>query len=125
LCNLQTCVAGKTAAPAVSCSRHGDVELDRTREGIGHRRPDFRVGDQRIQLRARTIGVEGDFGADVREADRLFRQIAGAPDAGDVEIAFELDLELVDRDEPRAASEASEGFGAVSSPSKPGGSSTT
>ena len=50
--------------------------------------------DQRLELRARTVGFERHPRAHVGEADRLVGQIAGSPYAGDVEIAFQLDLEL-------------------------------
>ena len=35
-----------------------------------------------------------DLGAHIGEADRLVGEVAGSPHAGDVEVAFQLDLEL-------------------------------
>src|SRR6266567_5103993 len=74
-----------------------DLEIDGPRKGVGHRRPLLDVGHQRIDIAFRNaLAFHVDLDAHVGEADRLLADVAGAPHRGDVEIAFELELELVD-----------------------------
>src|SRR5580692_10611933 len=74
-----------------------DLEIDRAGEGVGDRRPLLDVGYQRIDLALRNaFAFHVDLDANVREADRLLADVAGAPDGGDVEIALEFQFELVD-----------------------------
>src|SRR5207244_3108813 len=60
-----------------------------------------RVRNQRVEFRTRTVSLETHLGAHVGEADGFFRQIAGAPNPGDVEITLELDFELENGDPAR------------------------
>src|SRR6266481_209623 len=74
-----------------------DLEIDGPREGVGDRRPFLDVGHQRIDLAFRNaLAFHVDLDPHVGEADRLLADVAGAPYRRDVEIAFELELELVD-----------------------------
>src|SRR5580692_11636608 len=75
-----------------------DLEIDRAGEGVGDRRPLLDVGYQRIDLALRhAFAFHVDLDADVGETDRLFADIAGAPDGRNVEVTLEFQFELVDR----------------------------
>jgi len=77
-----------------------DLEIDRPDEGVA-------TGDHEracaisSSSSARGRSASNDTWRDVGEADGLFRQVAGAPHGGDVEIAFQLDLKLEHRDAAR------------------------
>src|SRR4029077_12190619 len=74
-----------------------DLEIDGTRKSVGDRRPLLDVGDERIDLALRNaLALHVDLDAHVGEADRLLTNVPSAPDGGDIEIALELELELVD-----------------------------
>src|SRR5260370_11302332 len=74
-----------------------DLEINRSCEGVGDRRPLLDVGHQRIDLALRdALALHVDLDPHVGEADRFFADVARAPHRWDVEIALELKLELVD-----------------------------
>src|SRR3984893_6290569 len=74
-----------------------DLEIHRPRKRVGDRRPFFHVGHQRIDLALRNaLALHVDLDPHIGKADRFFADIAGAPPRGDVEVALELKLELVD-----------------------------
>src|SRR6266478_9766322 len=74
-----------------------DLEIDRPCEGVGDRRPLLDVGHQRVDLALRyALAFHIDLDPYVGEPDRFLADITGAPHGGDVEIALELKLELVD-----------------------------
>ncbi len=74
-----------------------DLEIDRPGEGVGDRRPLLDMRDQRVDLVLRdALAFHVDLDPHIREADRLVADVAGAPHCGDIEIAFEFELELVD-----------------------------
>src|SRR5579872_248626 len=74
-----------------------DLEIDGSRERVGHWRPLFHVADQRIDFAFRNaLAFHVDLDPNIGEADRLFTGVAGAPDGRDVEVALELEFELVD-----------------------------
>src|SRR3954447_19587152 len=131
--------------------RDTDLEIDRAGEGVGDRRPLLDMGDQRIDLvRRDPLTFHVDLDAHVGEADRLVRDVARAPTPRGVEITLPpvpqtavmlrspsssssslltiqprctaLACSPTARQEPSAASEASDGLGAVSSPRSPGSS---
>ena len=55
---------------------------------MGHQRIDLALGN--------AFALHVDLDAHIREADRLFADVAGTPDRADVEIALEFEFELVD-----------------------------
>src|SRR5882757_6431195 len=74
-----------------------DFEIHRARKSVGDRRPLLDVGHQRVDLALRNaLAFHVDLDPNIREADRLLADVARAPHRGDVEIALELKLELVD-----------------------------
>src|SRR5215212_8726890 len=85
--------------PPVVCygCLRADFEIDGPRKSVGDRRPLLDVGHQRIDLALRNaLAFHVDLDADIREADRLLADVAGAPNGGDVEVALEFEFELVD-----------------------------
>src|ERR1044072_7142829 len=74
-----------------------DFEMDRAGKRVGDRRPFLDVGHQRIDLALRNaLAFPVDLDAHIGEADGLLADVAGAPHRGDVEVALELEFELVD-----------------------------
>src|SRR3981189_2483785 len=96
--SLAEAPAGSNAsAVLVMAASRPDLEIDRPGEGIGDGRPLLHMGDQRIDFGgADAIAFHRHLDPHVGEADRLFADVAGAPHGRDVEIAFELQLELAD-----------------------------
>src|SRR5690348_3342899 len=88
------------AAPplAAACLGKGDADWHGVAESAGHRRPLHRVRHEVVERL--TIGVAFDMRLDAHggEADRLFSDIADAPHRGDVDIAFELELDAAQGD---------------------------
>src|SRR3984957_14345621 len=90
-------ISPSTSAGFRQMSGRADLEIDRAGEGVGDRRPLLAMVAQRIDLALRNaLAFHVDLDANVREADRLLADVAGAPDGGDVEIALEFQFELVD-----------------------------
>ena len=97
------------------------------------------MGDQVTQGRAAGVALDVNFGPHSGEPERLWREVAYPPYRRNVDISFEFEFDFVQRDaaghgigvdadrETRAQSgqEGSVGLGAVSSPSRAGGSSIT
>src|SRR3984885_16137037 len=83
---------------AVSKGRlRADFEIHRAGKSVGDRRPLLDMGHQRVDLAVRdALAFHVDLDPHVGEADRLLADVAGAPDRGDVEVALELQFELVD-----------------------------
>src|SRR5580692_605795 len=78
-------------------SGRADLEIDGAGEGVGDRRPLLDVGDERVDLALRNaFAFHVHLDADVRKTNWLLADVAGAPDGGDVEVALEFELELVD-----------------------------
>src|ERR1700681_206572 len=74
-----------------------DLEIDRSREGVRHRRPLLDMRHQRIDLALRdAFAFHVDLDPHIGEPDRFLADVAGAPHRRDVEVALELKLELVD-----------------------------
>src|SRR5579883_2017791 len=74
-------------------SREGDADGHRIAEGAGHRRPAHRMRHQLVERAA--VGIAFDMRLDAHrgEADGLLAEIADAPDRGDVDVAFEFQLD--------------------------------
>src|SRR5260370_37577015 len=90
-------VGSNASAVLVMAASRSDLEIDRPGEGVGDRRPLLHMGDQRVDFGSvDAVAFHRHLDAHVGEADRLFADVAGAPDGRDVEIAFELELELAD-----------------------------
>src|SRR5258708_4025113 len=74
-----------------------DLEIQGSRKSVGHRRPFFHVGHQRIDLAWRdALALHIDLAPHIGKTDRLLADVTGAPDCRDVEVTLELKLELVD-----------------------------
>ena len=97
------------------------------------------MGDQVTQGLAAGVALDVDLGPHGGEPERLWREITYPPYRSNVDISFEFEFDFVQRNaagygigvnangETRAQSgqEGSVGLGAVSSPSRAGGSSIT
>src|SRR5260370_1531160 len=90
-------VGSNASAVLVMAASRSDLEIDRPGEGVGDGRPFLHMGDQGIDFGGvDAVAFHRHLDAHVGEADRLFADVAGAPDGRDVEIALELQLELTD-----------------------------
>src|ERR1700759_1089096 len=95
--SIRDAASGPIAPSPSICRLDADLEIDRAGEGVGDRRPLLHMSHQRADVLGRdALALHVDLDPDVGEADRLLADVAGAPYRRDVEVAFELKLELVD-----------------------------
>src|ERR1700722_9544228 len=94
-------IRGTIATSALSRRSGADLEIHRPGESVGDRRPLLHMGHQRVDLALRNaLALHVDLDPHVGETARLLADIARPPHRRDVEVTFELKLELVDDPAP-------------------------